>query len=209
MIDDDDDDLTDKLSQIRELTICKYKSSTTLRQPNGTNLRQRRALDRSKQVRVVSLQSIKERGRYSNTDLSGVFKVRHRMQRSMECVPRVCLYLSTRCKRSASRVCARERVSSSSRQKEDDRAFRGGGWIERERERLVRKERKEGARERIRRTERKVRKEEKGREKEREGGIPREQYCDVRVYIACTYTLRRVTHCAHAGARTRDRHRDT
>lgn len=70
-----------------------------------------RALDRSKQVRVVSLQSIKERGRYSNTDLSGVFKVRHRMQRSMECVPRVCLYLSTRCKRSASRVCARERES--------------------------------------------------------------------------------------------------
>lgn len=50
-------------------------------------------------------------------------------------------------------------------------------------------------RERVRRTERKVRKEEKGREKEREGGIPREQYCDVRVYI---HTLRRVTHCARA-----------
>lgn len=92
---------------------------------------------------------------------------------------------------------ARERVSSSSRQKEDDRASRGSGWIERERE-MVRKERKEGARERIRRTERKVRKEEKGREKERE----EEEYRESSIVTSvCTYTHHGESHIARTRAR--------
>lgn len=172
------------------------------------NLRRSRALDRSKQVRVVSLQSIKERGRYSNTDLSPASLRSATVCNAPWSVPRVCLYLSTRCKRSASRVCARERESRvpPGKRKTTEPS------VDRKRKRDGTEGEKRGRkRERIRRTERKVRKEEKGeREREREGGIPREQYCERpcvhRVYI---HTLRRVTHCAHAGARTRDRHRDT
>lgn len=151
---------------------------------------------------VVSLQSIKERGRYSNTGLSGVFKVGHRVQRSTECTVCVCLYLSTRCKRSASRVCARERET---RVPPGKKKTSEPPWREREKEddavrekRGRKREMKDGGKG----------KEEKG---EREGGKCRESGI---VTVVCMYVYIYVRTCTHtklhvARARARDRHRDT